>query len=167
VKNRDSEFQIAFGKHVKKLRDEKDWSQEQLAAISNIDINQISRVETGKHAANLHTIKALAIALGKYPDELLRFAFNIKLNTDFRVRHKKSKRPETTASTNKLVETDFFNKPRSVAQIILQCKKVYQVDLKSSAVAGVLGKLVSTRKLKRTSSPASKSQYLYQKRQKE
>lgn len=164
MKNRDSEFQIAFGKNVKRIRDEKDWSQEQLAAISNIDINQISRIETGKHAANLHTIKALAIALGKYPDELLRFEFNIKLNTDFGVRHKKSKRPETTASINKLAETDFFNKPRSVAQIILQCRKTYQVELKSSAVSGVLGKLVSDKKLKRIVSIPNKSQYLYQKR---
>lgn len=163
MKNRDSEFQTAFGKHVKKLRDEKDWSQEQLAAFSNIDINQISRIETGKHAANLHTIKALAIALGKYPDELLRFEFNIKPNTDFAVRHKKSKRPETTASVNKLLVTDFFNKPRSVAQIIAQCKNMYQVNLKSSAVSGVLGKLVSAKKLKRTTLPVNKSKYLYQK----
>lgn len=162
MKNRDSEFQIAFGKHVKRLRDEKDWSQEQLAATSNIDINQISRIETGKHAANLHTIKTLAIALGKYPDELLRFEFSIKLNTDFGVNHKKSKRPQTTLSITELVETDFFNKPRSVAQIILQCKKVYQVDLKSSAVSGVLGKLVSAKRLKRTSLPTNK--YLYQKK---
>lgn len=166
VKNRDSEFQTAFGKHVKKLRDEKDWSQEQLAAFSNIDINQISRIETGKHAANLHTIKALATALGKYPDELLRFAFNIRLNTDFGVRHKKSKRPETTASIQKLIGTGFFNKPKSVAQIISQCKKAYRVDLKSSAVSGVLGKLVNAKKLKRTSLPANKSKYFYQLRRK-
>lgn len=166
MKNRDKEFQIAFGKHVKRLRDERGWSQEQLAAVSNIDVNQISRIENGRHAASLHTIKALATALGKYPDELLRFAFDVKLNTDFNIQHTKSKRPQTTASVIKLTETDFLNLPKSVAQIISQCKKLYKVSLKSSAVSGVLLKLVNRRKLKRISSPTNKTKFLYQKRSK-
>ncbi|MBX2956189.1 MAG: helix-turn-helix transcriptional regulator [Cyclobacteriaceae bacterium] len=164
MKNRDKKFQVAFGRHVKRLRDERGWSQEQLAAMSNIDVNQISRIENGRHAASLHTIKALAVALGKYPDELLRFDFDVKLNTDFNIRNTKSKRPQTTTSVAKLSETDFFNSPKSVAQIISQCKKLYQVSLKSSAVSGILRKLVNQRKLKRIPSPTNKAKYLYQKK---
>lgn len=165
VKNRDIEFQIAFGTHIKKLRDEREWSQEQLAAFSNIDVNQISRIENGKHAANLHTIRALAIALGKYPDELLRFEFNFNLNLDFNVSYKKGHRPPTTNSINNLIKTSFFNKPRSVNQIIAQCEKLYGVSLKSSAVSGALSKLVDKRKLKRISAPTKGNKYLYEKRQ--
>lgn len=164
MKNRDKEFQSAFGKHIKKLRNERDWSQQQLAAFSNIDINQISRIENGKHAANLHTIMALAVALGKYPDELLRFEFAFNLNRDFDDRYKKGVRPPTTASVNKLIETDFLDKPRSVKQIIAQCEKLYRVTLKSSAVSGLLRKLVDERKLKRIPAPTKKNKYLYQRR---
>src|SRR5690606_31796041 len=59
VKNKDKEFQVAFGKHLKKLRNERNWSQGQLAAFLNIDSNQISRIENGKHAVNIHTIRSL------------------------------------------------------------------------------------------------------------
>lgn len=163
VRNRDKEFQKAFGKHVKKLREERDWPQEQLSALANIEVNQISRIENGRHAANLHTIRTIAVALGKYPYELLKFEFDIVLNTDFNARHRKGKRPETTNVLNKLTETDFFNSPRSVESIISHCKKIYRVNLKSSATSGALKKLIVAKVLRRVPSPV-KSRYLYQKR---
>ncbi|PZR03564.1 MAG: hypothetical protein DI539_26155, partial [Flavobacterium psychrophilum] len=164
VKNKDKEFQVAFGRHLKKLRNDRDWSQGQLAAFLNIDSNQISRIENGRHAVNIHTIRALATALGKYPDELLRFEFDHKLNTDFGAGTKKTKRPQTTLSIINLIGTDFLNSPKSVGQIIKQCKKLYSANLRSSAVSGVLKKLVSERKLKRVKSQNKKSKYMYQKR---
>ena len=164
VKNKDKEFQVAFGRHLRKLRNERDWSQGQLAAFLNIDSNQISRIENGKHAVNIHTIKSLATALGKYPDELLRFEFDYKLNADFGLRTKKNKRPQTTSSVSNLIVTDFLNSPKSVGQIIKQCKKLFGVTLRSSAVSGVLKKLISARKLKRVKSLDNKAKYMYQKR---
>ncbi len=164
VKNRDEEYQMAFGRHVRKLRDLRGWSQEQLAAVSNIDVNQISRIENGKHAVTLHTIRALAVALGVYPGELLSFRFRLTLNVDFQSGHQKSPRLATTAFVNKLADTEFFSKPRSVADIIAQCRKQYRVNLKSSAVSGALAKLVQSGKLKRLPASGQKNRYLYQKR---
>jgi transcriptional regulator with XRE-family HTH domain len=89
VKNRDLEFQKAFGRHVKKLREEQEWSQSQLASVSKIDETQISRIENGAQSANLQTIKSIAIALGKYPYELFKFDFRFQFNTDFSLTTKK------------------------------------------------------------------------------
>ncbi len=166
MKYRDKTFQLAFGQHVKKFRDERGWSQAQLAAVSGLDANQISRIENGRHAANLHTIRALAAALGKYPDELLRFPFNHKLNTDFHPLHTKTSRPNTTRRVNDLANSPFLDTPRTVAQIVAQDKEKYRIALKSSAVSGVLGKLVQERKIKRIPSPETKGRYLYQRRKK-
>ncbi|MGC1240765.1 MAG: helix-turn-helix transcriptional regulator [Chryseosolibacter sp.] len=161
--NRDKEFQIAFGKHIKKIREQRNWSQEQLSAVSNMEVNQISRIENGRHGANLNTIKALATALGKYPYELFKFDFDFELNSDFNPQNAKTQGPGTTNVINALSESDFFNTPRSVKEVMIQCRRTHQVDLKSSATSGALKKLVNQRILKRVRLTGSQ-RYLYQKR---
>ncbi|MBU2132119.1 MAG: helix-turn-helix transcriptional regulator [Gammaproteobacteria bacterium] len=44
---------------VKKLRDKNDWSQEQLAEYSGLNVRTIQRVESGKKAS-IETLKCLA-----------------------------------------------------------------------------------------------------------
>jgi len=44
---------------LKKLRDQKQWSQEQLAHVSGLNVRTIQRVESGKNAS-LETLKCLA-----------------------------------------------------------------------------------------------------------
>jgi transcriptional regulator with XRE-family HTH domain len=166
VRNKDQEYQKAFGRHIKQLREDRAWSQQQLAAVSNLEVSQISNIENGRHAANLHTIRTIAIALGRYPDELLRFKFDIKLNTDFQIQHRKGKRPETTRIVQELAETDFFTKARSVKDVITQGKKIYSVDLQSAPTSAVLKKLVDNKKLKRAKSQFKKTNFLYEKRSK-
>jgi len=166
VRNKDLEYQKAFGRHVKQLRDGRSWSQPQLAAASNLEVSQISNIENGRHAANLHTIRTIAIALGKYPDELLRFEFDIKLNADFQIQNRKGKRPETTRIVQELAETDFFMKARSVKDVLIQGKKIYHANLQSAPTSAVLKKLVDSKKLRRVKSPLKKSNFLYEKRSK-
>lgn len=158
------EYQKAFGLNVRQLREERDWSQEQLAAVANLNASQVSRVENGKHAANIHTIKSLAIALGKYPDELLRFDFNVRLNTDFRPEHRKQKRPGTTRLIGELAGTDFFKVERTVRDVIKESKKLHNIELKSAQISAVLKKLVDAKKLRRIQSPDKKTNYRYMKR---
>lgn len=170
MNDRDNEYQIgkeyklAFGLRVRKLRDKRGWSQEQLAAVSGIDVNQISRIENGRHGVTLHTIRRLAVALGVYPYVLMRFSFPLTLNTDFDARHQKRPRRATTATVNRIVKTQFLNTPRSVAEIITKCANQYHVNLKSSAVSNTLSKLVKSGILKRIPSPTQKNRYLYQKK---
>lgn len=58
---------------VKKLREEKKWSQEQLAILSGLSIRTIQRVESGQ-SASLETLKSLAsvfdVEISKLTEEI-------------------------------------------------------------------------------------------------
>lgn len=166
VIKRDKKYELAFGRHVRKLRDERNWSQGQLAAQAEMSSQQVSRIERGTHAVTLHTIKALAVALGKYPDELLRFQYDIKLNTDFGPVTRKKVHPPAYETIIKLVDTGFMATPRSVSEIIAKCQEEFNVTLRSSAVSGILTKLIHSKLLKRRSSPHRSGAFLYQERRK-
>jgi len=74
-KIRDDKYLLAFGKHVKKLRNRKKLSRETLAAYSNIETMQVYRVETGQTNATVSTIVALAKGLEVHPKKLLDFNY--------------------------------------------------------------------------------------------
>ena len=131
-----------------------------LAAVSRINETQISKIESGEYGPHLQTIRALALALGKYPSELFDFEFDFKLNTDFNVVNNKGKRPGTTDHINKLLKENFFKAPRTVADVITQAKKTYGVNLASADTSGALLRLVKKKLLKRTQESINgKSQY--------
>lgn len=50
--------------NMRRLRTEKDWSQEDLARETNIHHNQISAIERCKHSVGIDTIERLARAFG-------------------------------------------------------------------------------------------------------
>jgi len=52
-----------FGQRVKQLRDEKGFSIEQLANISNVDRNYISDIEKGKRNVSIEIIEKIITAL--------------------------------------------------------------------------------------------------------
>lgn len=58
---------------VKKLREERKWSQEQLAILSGLSIRTIQRVESGQ-SASLETLKSLAsvfdVEISKLTEEI-------------------------------------------------------------------------------------------------
>ncbi len=70
---KNQSFIDAFGKHLKKLREERGLSQEELANKSNMAFSQIGRFERGVRSPTLSTIAALATGLGVEPKELLDF----------------------------------------------------------------------------------------------
>jgi len=61
----------AFGKAIKKLRKEKNLSQEGLAAASSLDRSFISLLENGRKQPSLVTIFQLAKALDIVPSQLI------------------------------------------------------------------------------------------------
>jgi len=75
-KSRNTDYIIAFGKHVKKLRTARKLSRETLAAYADIEVMQIYRIETGKVNTTLSTMYAIAKALEISPKELLDFEFS-------------------------------------------------------------------------------------------
>jgi transcriptional regulator with XRE-family HTH domain len=74
-KSRNDAYIIAFGQHVKKLRESKDLSREKLSAMSDIETMQIYRIETGKVNTTVSTLYAIAKALSVQPKKMLDFEY--------------------------------------------------------------------------------------------
>lgn len=61
-----------FGKNLKKIRLKRKLSMKKLAQLSDMELSQIYRIESGKVNTKLTTIAALGKALQVDPNELLR-----------------------------------------------------------------------------------------------
>jgi|RhiMetdeSRZDD1v2_1073273.scaffolds.fasta_scaffold3049447_1 transcriptional regulator with XRE-family HTH domain len=60
-----------FGERVAQLRDERGWTQKELAERTGVQYETINRIENGKHTApRVHVLVALARALGTTTDYL-------------------------------------------------------------------------------------------------
>ncbi len=62
---------IAFGKRVRELRKERNWSQEKLAEISGLHPNYIGMIERGERNPSLLNIVKIASAYNLNLSELL------------------------------------------------------------------------------------------------
>jgi transcriptional regulator with XRE-family HTH domain len=71
TKVRDSKLIVQFGKSLKKLREERGLSQEDLANDADIPINQIGRIERGEINPSLSTLYSISKALKLKLVELL------------------------------------------------------------------------------------------------
>lgn len=54
---------VRFGANVRKLREAKDWTQEQLAEKADLDQTYISGIERGERNATILTVAKLSAAL--------------------------------------------------------------------------------------------------------
>lgn len=61
----ESESQIAFGKRLVELRNERHWSQAHLSALTGIQQSEISRIERGAANPTLTTVAKMAESFGK------------------------------------------------------------------------------------------------------
>lgn len=64
IYTKDKEYLIKFGKHLKKMREGKNMSQEQLANLAEVSLPQITRIERGAINPTICTIKSLSVGLG-------------------------------------------------------------------------------------------------------
>lgn len=64
---------LSFGKHIRKLREERAYSMRYLADLADVNYTQISKIETGKINTTISTAYALAKALDVTIDELFKF----------------------------------------------------------------------------------------------
>ena len=61
-----------FGERVKKLRNEKEWSQEKLALTADLDRTYIPGIEKGDRNVSITVIQKIAIALNVEIIELFK-----------------------------------------------------------------------------------------------
>lgn len=66
-------FLKKFGKEIKKLRIDKDISQEELSYKADLHVTLLSRIENGKANTTLETTYKLAKALGVEINEFFKF----------------------------------------------------------------------------------------------
>ena len=66
-----SKYAIKFGKRVRELREEREFSQEDLAFEAGLHRTHISLIETAKRSVRIETIEALAKALEVQPSDLM------------------------------------------------------------------------------------------------
>ncbi|MBB6731404.1 helix-turn-helix domain-containing protein [Cohnella zeiphila] len=65
-------IEVIFGQQLRKIREERKLSQEELAFRSKLDRTYISLLERGKRRPTLNTIFALTAQLDIAPSELVR-----------------------------------------------------------------------------------------------
>ena len=70
----EEKFKVNFGNKIRKLRIEKNLSQEMLANDANIPINQIGRIERAEINTSLLTIYKISIALHIEVKDLFEFS---------------------------------------------------------------------------------------------
>jgi transcriptional regulator with XRE-family HTH domain len=70
-KIRDEKLLIKFGNRLRKIRDDKNLSQQELADYSDIPKNQIGRIERGEINPSLSTMNSIANALELKLSQLL------------------------------------------------------------------------------------------------
>jgi transcriptional regulator with XRE-family HTH domain len=66
---------VAFGAHLRFIRESKKMTQSELASEVGMELTSISRMERGGSNATLETIFKLAVALGVPPKKLLDFRY--------------------------------------------------------------------------------------------
>lgn len=78
---RNQDYIKAFGKHLKKLRESKDLTQEELCYRSGLQLSHLGRIERGERTLTVPTLYLLATALDEEPKKLLDFKFKQKKET--------------------------------------------------------------------------------------
>ncbi|SMO35852.1 Helix-turn-helix [Chryseobacterium rhizoplanae] len=74
--NKDLQFLI--GKKISEIRLKNKQNQQDIEFLTNIDVAEISKYETGKRNLTLKTLTKFALALRIHPQELFNFDFDIK-----------------------------------------------------------------------------------------
>jgi len=63
---------VAFGEHIRRLRHQREWTQERLASEADLNAVQISHIENGLNEVKLRTIYRLAKAFGMSASDLMQ-----------------------------------------------------------------------------------------------
>lgn len=71
----NQEYCKSFGKHLRKLREEKGYGMREFALIADIEYSQLSKIERGVTNPTIATAYALSEALGISHTELFGFKF--------------------------------------------------------------------------------------------
>lgn len=69
-KTTPTKTRLRFAATVRRLRKERDWSQEKLAELSGLHHNYIGGIERGERNVAIDNIERIALAFGLHPKDL-------------------------------------------------------------------------------------------------
>ncbi len=76
VDNVLNKFLVVFGKKVKKLRERRNYTLEEMDALCDIDPSDFSKIEKGKTNITFRTLVKISKGLNVNPKDLLDFEFD-------------------------------------------------------------------------------------------
>jgi transcriptional regulator with XRE-family HTH domain len=146
VKYRDNNFIKKAGIKIREVRDKNKFSLDDVAAMTGFTVATLGEIERGEVNTDISHIAAIGQALGVHPMHLINV--ELQLKPRFELPPNRENRLNTTSRVKELVNTDYFDKPRTVKDILFFIKQEKKVELGSSPVSGVLKSLVEEKLLK-------------------
>lgn len=70
---RDQEYMVKLGARIRQLRENRNWSQEHLSMLINMDVRQLGRIERAETNSTISMLKKTSEALGISLSELFDF----------------------------------------------------------------------------------------------
>ncbi len=142
--NKDESTKI--GAQIRALRKGANFSINDIAQMTGFTQSLLSAVENGAETNTSHLIE-IAKAIGVHPMEIFNVPFILKPRNEL-----SSERIDRNMLTYRITkmcdESDFFNSPQFVKDILEYLEDEYQITASSTSVAGVMRRLLGVGKLK-------------------
>ena len=145
VKYQNKEETKKLGRQIRKLRIEKGFSIEDIAAMTGFARTTISSIENGSNTDTSHLIE-IAKAIGVHPTELFKIPFEIKPRN--KLSPNKTNRISLTSKIKILLQADFFGTPKLVNDVVEFLLSETNLPINSTHVSVILKRLCDDGKLK-------------------
>ncbi len=132
-----------LGARLAKLREERKLEAEDVAEMTGFTANTIRKIEDGRECSISYFIE-IAFAIGVHPKDVLDIDLDIKPRYALSARRKEKSR--LTQRISELIETDFFETPRFVGDIVKYLDKKYKIETHSPSVSVTIARLQLVRR---------------------
>ena len=136
---------LKIGEQITKLRESKNFSVEDIAAMTGFSRSTISRVEKGNESNTTHLIE-IAKAIGVHPKEVFNVDFEIKPR--FKLSGKRKEQQKLTMRIRTLISSGFFRSPKSVSDVSAVLKESSNIKANGVHLSGILRRFSSEGRLK-------------------
>jgi transcriptional regulator with XRE-family HTH domain len=130
---------VKIGEQIRKLRKDAGFSIDDIAHMTGFGKTLLSGIENGAETGISHVIE-IAKAIGVHPREIFNLSFVIKPR--FKKNPQRQRRNLITYTITKITEdTDFFNTPRFIREIVAYLNERYKTKVNSISVAAAMRRL--------------------------
>lgn len=132
------------GKRIQTLRRKNNLSIEDVASMTGFTRHLLRAVENGKNTDTSHLIE-ISKAIGVHPMEFFNIDFEIKPR--YKLPHTRESKELLTFKLTEVSQTDFFNTPKFVADVLIYLNARYKINPDSTTTSVILKRLVNEGKL--------------------